>query len=72
MSEALGAAKLERTAGRMAIVRAITGAAAHAGDQARVAGTAGSRRAVFNRAIGALAALGTSVGGSAGGDVRTA
>ena len=42
----------------------------HAGRQAGAAGAAGPRRAVLDRAVRTLSALGAGAGGGAGGDVR--
>src|SRR5215469_10827457 len=42
----------------------------HAGRQAGAAGAAGSQRAVLDRAVRTVSALGAGAGGSAGGDVR--
>src|SRR5215470_3109175 len=42
----------------------------HAGRQAGAAGAAGSQRAVLDRAVRTVSALGASAGGGAGGDVR--
>ena len=71
MTEALGAAKSERTAGRNGYRSGYYGRTLdHAGGQAGAAGAAGSHGAVFDRAVRALSALGAGVGGGAGGDVR--
>src|SRR6202035_3389231 len=63
MTEALGVAKSERTRGATVIVRATTGAACLLGWASWNCGAAGSQRAVFDRAVRALSALGASIGG---------
>src|SRR2546430_2339378 len=65
MTEALGAEKGERAAGLP--VGRLRPDVDHAGRQAGIAGPAGSKRAVLERAVRALSA----VGAGAGGDVRS-
>src|SRR5438270_5461686 len=70
MTEALGAEKGERAAGRQGYRSGYYGPDIdHAGRPAGAAGAAGSNRAVLDRAIRTLSALGAGAGGGAGGDV---
>ena len=71
MTEALGAEKGERAAGRQGYRSGLLRADIdHAGRQAGAAGSAGSRRPVLDRTVRTVSALGAGAGGSAGGDVR--
>jgi hypothetical protein len=69
MSEALGAAKSERTMGQRLSLGLLWAELNQPGGQTGVAGSTGSDWTVFDRAVRALAALGTRIGGGAGGDV---
>src|SRR5262249_11762111 len=69
MTEALGAEKGERTAGRQGYRWLLRPDADHADWQARAAGATGPRRAVLDRAVRTLPTFGTGAGSSAGGDV---
>src|ERR1700684_412648 len=71
MTDALGAAKSERTAGRNGYRSGYYGRSliTRVG-KAGVARATGSRWAVFDRAVRALSAFGARLGGGAGRDVR--
>ena len=71
MTEALGAEKGERTAGRQGYpVALLWPDADHPQRQTRAAGSAGPRRAVLDRAVRTVSALGAGAAGGAGRDVR--
>ena len=67
MTEALGAEKGETGGGPAGLpVGLLRPDVDHAGRQAGAAGAAGSHRAVLNRAVRAVSALGAGAGGGAG------
>src|SRR6266851_4537217 len=69
MTAALGAEKGERSGPTGSSVGRLPPDADHPARQARAAGAAGARRAVLDRAVGALPALGAGAGGGVGGDL---